>query len=71
MATKVLKLKLLKETEGYWYSPVHQARFTDCCKAYVTFHESTLCCKGCWAEVENEYLYEPALKKTPNSKGKK
>lgn len=24
---------------------------TLCCGAFVTFHDSTLCCKSCWAEV--------------------
>jgi hypothetical protein len=24
---------------------------TACCGASVTFHDTTLCCKGCWEEV--------------------
>ena len=26
-------------------------RLTDCCGAYATFHDTTLCCKVCWKEV--------------------
>ena len=25
---------------------------TSCCQAHATFHDSTLCCKGCYAEVD-------------------
>lgn len=24
---------------------------TTCCGAYVTFHDTTLCCKQCWREI--------------------
>ncbi|MAG24502.1 hypothetical protein CMI47_02885 [Candidatus Pacearchaeota archaeon] len=26
-------------------------RLTDCCGAFSTFHDDTLCCKACWTEV--------------------
>lgn len=26
--------------------------WTSCCEASVTHHDSTLCCKACWNEVE-------------------
>jgi hypothetical protein len=29
-------------------------RVTRCCGAYPTYHDSTLCCKACWNEVEPE-----------------
>ena len=27
-------------------------RLTDCCAAHSTYHDTTLCCKVCWQEVE-------------------
>lgn len=30
--------------------------WTSCCAAAVTYSETTLCCKGCWHEVEMVHL---------------
>ena len=27
-------------------------KLTNCCNAYSTYHDETLCCKKCWREVE-------------------
>jgi len=34
-------------------------RLTECCQASVTYHDTTLCCKCCWWEVDDAYA-EPA-----------
>jgi len=41
-----LKTGFLHDPEPPFY------RLTSCCGAYSTFHDSTLCCKHCWDEVE-------------------
>ena len=33
------------------YDAKNGTRLTDCCGAYSTFHDMTLCCKKCWREV--------------------
>ena len=61
--------RLLDEETGKKYDPENMQRVTDCCGAYSTYHDQTLCCKRCWNEVEigegdgNEFFTEEHQRK--------
>lgn len=55
---------LPRDSSGFAYlvdEYVGPFRVTDCCGAAVTFHDTTLCCKGCWVEVDLAYLAAPTI----------
>jgi hypothetical protein len=55
---KRLRTDLPRDAYGFPYRATergHAFRVTECCGAAVTYHDTTLCCKGCWAEVDAAY----------------
>lgn len=39
----------------YYVSEFGAWRVTECCGAAVTYYDTTLCCKGCYDEVDSAY----------------
>jgi hypothetical protein len=53
--TRAADLDVLpRDLDGFPYRvrDNHAVRVTTCCGAYPTYHDSTLCCRACWHEVD-------------------
>jgi hypothetical protein len=52
-----LRDDLPRDAYGFPYRADEDGAFrvTECCGAAVTYHDATLCCKGCWEEVDTAY----------------
>ena len=50
---------VVRDAQGFPCDEAHENRLTACCFATVTFSDDVLCCKGCWREVDSEYMEPP------------